>query len=213
MRVLIVDDHVMFAESLARLLVGHRGVTDVVVAESVAAVRSTAMQVHPDVAVVDWHLVDGRGSEVIRVLRQQAPQTKVVVLTGVLQPQVVREALELGCAGVITKDRAADELFDAIDQAIRGELSLSPDALAMAVETQKATDDSLSDRELEVVRALARGLSNQEIATELYLSVNTVRNHIQRISAKLGVNTRLEIAITAIRRGLIELPEEEQTSA
>jgi DNA-binding NarL/FixJ family response regulator len=211
--VLIVDDHVMFAESLARLLVGHRGVTDVVVAESVAAVRSTAMQVHPDVAVVDWHLVDGRGSEVIRVLRQQAPQTKVVVLTGVLQPQVVREALELGCAGVITKDRAADELFDAIDQAIRGELSLSPDALAMAVETQKATDDSLSDRELEVVRALARGLSNQEIATELYLSVNTVRNHIQRISAKLGVNTRLEIAITAIRRGLIELPEEEQTSA
>lgn len=213
MRVLIVDDHVMFGESLARLLVGHRGVTDVVVAESVAAVKSTALQVAPDVAVVDWHLVDGRGSEVIRVLRQQAPDAKVVVLTGVLQPQVVREALDLGCAGVITKDRAADELFDAIDQAVRGELSLSPDALAMAVETQRATDDALSSRELEVVRALARGLSNQEIATELYLSVNTVRNHIQRVSAKLGVNTRLEIAITAIRRGLIELPEEESTSA
>ena len=86
---------------------------------------------------------------------------------------------------------------------------MSPAALAMAVDAQVGSGEALTDRELEVVRAIARGMSNNEIADELYLSVNTVRNHIQRISAKLGVGTRLEVAMTAIRRGLIELPQEE----
>lgn len=209
MRVLIVDDHVMFAESLARLLVGREGISDVYVADSVATVRSTAAQVEPDIAVIDWQLGDGRGSDVIRILRQRTPELRMIVLTGALQPAVVREALEIGCSGFITKDRAADELFDALDQAMRGEFSMSPAALAMAVDAQKGSGEALTERELEVVRAIARGMSNNEIADELYLSVNTVRNHIQRISAKLGVGTRLEIAMTAIRRGLIELPQEE----
>lgn len=209
MRVLIVDDHVMFAESLARLLVGRDGITDVFVADSVASVRSTAGQVEPDIALIDWQLGDGRGSDVIRLLHERSPEMKVIVLTGALQPAILREALELGCAGFVTKDRAADELFDALDQAVRGEFSMSPAALAMAVESQKGSGEGLTERELDVVRAIARGMSNNEIADELYLSVNTVRNHIQRISAKLGVGSRLEIAMTAIRRGLIELPQEE----
>lgn len=209
MRVLIVDDHVMFAESMARLLVGRDGITDVFVADSVASVRSTAGQVEPDIALIDWQLGDGRGSDVIRLLHERSPEMKVIVLTGALQPAILREALELGCAGFVTKDRAADELFDALDQAVRGEFSMSPAALAMAVESQKGSGEALTERELDVVRAIARGMSNNEIADELYLSVNTVRNHIQRISAKLGVGSRLEIAMTAIRRGLIELPQEE----
>ena len=208
MRILIVDDHVMFAESLARLLVGRDGITDVFVAESVAAVRSTAAQLEPDIAVVDWQLGDGRGSDAIASLHQHRPELPVIVLTGAVQPAVVREALAAGCAGIVPKDRAADELFDAIDQALRGEFSMSPAALAFAVDARTA-EDALSDRELEVVRAIARGMSNNEIAEELFLSVNTVRNHIQRISAKLGVGTRLEIAMTSIRRGYIELPQEE----
>jgi DNA-binding NarL/FixJ family response regulator len=211
MRVLIVDDHVMFAESLARLLVGRDGITEVLVADSVAAVRERPSTSAPDIAVVDWQLGDGRGSDAIEVLRRRTPDLKVIVLTGAVQPALVREALELGCVGIITKDRAADELFDAIEQASRGEVSMSPSALSMAVEPGRETD-VLSDREIEVVRAIARGCSNNEIAEELYLSVNTVRNHIQRISAKLGVGTRLEIAMTAIRRGLIELPWEEPAS-
>jgi DNA-binding NarL/FixJ family response regulator len=208
MRVLIVDDHLMFAESLARLLVGRSGITEVHVADSVAAVRTRAAELHPDVAVVDWQLGDGRGPDAIAALRERTPELKVVVITGAVQPALVREAMEAGCAGVITKDRAADELFEALDSAMRGEVSMSPVALSMAVEPQ-ADAELLSDRELEVVRAIARGCSNNEIADELYLSVNTVRNHIQRISAKLGVSTRLEIAMTAIRRGLIELPWDE----
>lgn len=212
MRVLIVDDHVMFAESLARLLVGRDGISEVVVADSVGALRSSAGQIEPDVAVVDWQLGDGRAPDAVAVLRQRTPDVKVVVLTGALAPSVVRQAMDLGCSGVLTKDRAADELFDAIETALDGEFSMSPAALSMAVEAQTAGDDALSERELDVVRAIARGLSNAEIAEELYLSVNTVRNHIQRISAKLEVGTRLEIAMTAIRRGLIELPWEETAS-
>jgi DNA-binding NarL/FixJ family response regulator len=212
MRVLIVDDHVMFAESLARLLVGREGIDDVVVADSVGALRASAGQIAPDVAVVDWQLGDGRAPDAVAVLRQRTPDVKVVVLTGALAPSVVRQAMDLGCSGVLTKDRAADELFDAIETALDGEFSMSPAALSMAVEAQTAGDEALSERELDVVRAIARGLSNAEIAEELYLSVNTVRNHIQRISAKLEVGTRLEIAMTAIRRGLIELPWEETAS-
>lgn len=212
MRVLIVDDHVMFAESLARLLVGREGIDDVVVVDSVGSLRASAGQISPDVAVVDWQLGDGRAPDAVAVLRQRTPDVKVVVLTGALAPSVVRQAMDLGCSGVLTKDRAADELFDAIETALDGEFSMSPAALSMAVEAQTAGDEALSERELDVVRAIARGLSNAEIAEELYLSVNTVRNHIQRISAKLEVGTRLEIAMTAIRRGLIELPWEETAS-
>ena len=212
MRVLIVDDHVMFAESLARLLVGRDGITEVVVADSVAALRSSAGQIEPDVAVVDWQLGDGRAPDAVGVLRQRCPEVRVIVLTGALAPSVVRRTMDLGCSGVLTKDRAADELFDAIVAAFDGEFSMSPAALSMAVEAQTAGGEALSERELDVVRAIARGMSNAEIADELYLSVNTVRNHIQRISAKLEVGTRLEIAMTAIRRGLIELPWEETAS-
>jgi DNA-binding NarL/FixJ family response regulator len=209
LRVLIVDDHLMFAESLARLLVGRDGIADVFVADSVAAVRSTAAQLEPDVAVIDWQLGDGRGSDVIHLLREHQPEVKTIVLSGAVRPVVVRDALDLGCDGFVTKDRAADDLFDAIEQAMRGEMSMSPAALALAVEPPVSSGEALSDRELEVVGAIARGMSNNEIAAELYLSVNTVRNHIQRISAKMGVSTRLEIAMTAIRRGFIDLPQEE----
>ncbi len=208
MRILIVDDHVMFAESLARLLVDRPGVTDVVVAESVSAVTAAAGGLKIDIAVVDWQLGDGSGGDVIAKLRERSPELICIVLTGAIQPVIVRRAIELGCVGVVTKDRAAEELMDAIDSAGRGEFTMSPEALAMAVDTTKSGGDELSDREIQVVEAIARGLSNAEIADELFLSVNTVRNHIQRISAKMGVGSRLEIAMTAIRSGLIEMPKD-----
>ena len=209
MRILIVDDHVMFAESLARLLVDRPGVTDVLVAGSVSAVAAAAGGLRIDVAIIDWQLGDGCGADVIGELREGSPELICIVLTGAVQPAIVRRALDLGCAGIVTKDRAAEELMDAIDSARRGEFTMSPDALAMAVETNRGSGDDLTDRELEVVGAIARGLSNNEIADELFLSVNTVRNHIQRISAKMGVGSRLEIAMNAIRRGLIEMPKDD----
>jgi len=209
MRILIVDDHVMFAESLARLLVERPGVNDVVVAESASAVTAAAGGLRCDIAVIDWQLGDGSGADVIPQLREDSPELICIVLTGAVRPAIVRRALDLGCAGVITKDRAAEELMDAIDSALRGEFTMSPDALAMTVGTTSASVDDLSGRELEVVEAIARGLSNSEIADELFLSVNTVRNHIQRISAKMGVGSRLEIAMTSIRRGLIEMPKDD----
>lgn len=200
MRVMIVDDHTMFAEGLARLISRHEAIDEVVIAESVAAVRDADPV---DFAVVDWHLADGRGTDAIELIRSRSAASEIVVLTGSAQPYMVSESRALGCLGVLTKDQAASDLLALIDGP-GDTFTMSPSA-AQAAEVLGSVQ--LSDRELEVVRALARGSTNSEIADELFVSVNTVRNHIQRIAGKLGVRTRLEVVMTSLRRGLVELPD------
>ena len=203
MRVMIVDDHLLFAESLARLIEDREDVEDVAVLDSVAAVReadpSTADRI--DLALVDWQLGDGRAPDAIGLIRQRSKDARVLVVTGAVQPFVVSEARSLGCIGVLTKDQAASELWAALDQPDDG-FVVSPSA-ADALDRQ---GEPLTVRELDVVHALARGLTNAEIAEDLFMSVNTVRNHIQRIAAKLGVRSRLEVVMTALRNGLIDMP-------
>ena len=204
---MIVDDHQMFAESLGRLLES-RDHNDVQYSSSVAGAGEVARAHPPDVAIVDWNLPDGNGGAVIRSIRRVAPETKVLVLTGSSSPRVVHDALDAGADGFLTKDRAADELFEAIDTVHRGEVSLSPDALHEVLRSRSdATGTAeLSSRELEILHCIARGLSNKEIAGELFLSANTVRNHVQRLSSKLGAHSRLEAVVLAVRAGLITLP-------
>lgn len=205
MRVLIVDDHAMFTESLARLLVSRGSVCEVVVADSLAAVRRAAPQLAVEMAVVDWRLGDGSAPDVIEVLREQCPDAKVVLLSGLLRPATVRHAIQLGCEGVITKEGAADELLDALARVERGETAMSTAALTMLAHSAEP-EGGLTARELEVIDGISRGLGNREIADELFLSINTVRNHIQRISAKIGAGSRLDIAMIALREGWIDLP-------
>jgi len=206
MRLLIVDDHQLFAQSLARLIIGHDGEAKVAIAASVGEAGTALERFRPELVLVDWHLGDGRGSDVITLVRRDVPSAKVVVLTGSTEPAVVRAAMAAGCDGFVTKDRAADELFEAIRAARSGQMVVSPAATAVAVGQLGGPEERITEREVEIIAALARGLSNAEIADELFLSPNTVRNHIQRISGKLGVSSRLEVAMAAIRRGLIEVP-------
>ncbi|MFN7150016.1 MAG: response regulator [Microthrixaceae bacterium] len=201
-----MDDHKMFTESLARLLTRQPKVESVRVASSVGAVRTSLGHGPVDLAVVDWHLADGTGSDVISLVKAAHPDTPVVVLTGSMEPSVIRAALECGCAGFVTKDRAADELLEAIDAGIQGEMRVSPRALAIAVDLSGRSSPELSEREIDVINGIARGGTNADIAAELFLSVNTVRNHIQRIAGKLCVTSRVEIVVTALRQGLIDLP-------
>lgn len=207
-RVLIIDDHEMFAESLGRLLVTREGIQGVAHVASVAATRDAAANHPPDLAVVDWNLPDGDGGAAIRALREADPSVRILVLTGAAATSIVHQALDAGADGFLTKDRAADELFDAIDTVARGEVSLTADALSevLRVRSEPPTEIVLSDRELEVVELLAAGRTNKEIAAELYLSVHTVRNHVQRISQKLGAHSRLEAVVIAVRAGMITLP-------
>lgn len=207
MRVLIVDDHKMFAESLGRLLESRDG-SDVRYASTVAGAGPAATDHSPDVAIVDWNLPDGDGAAVTRSIHGARPGTRVLVLTGTTATNVVHLALDAGADGFLTKDRAADELFDAIDSVMRGEVSLTADALAevLRARTAPSVDATLSERELQILVLLAAGSSNKEIADEVFLSVNTVRNHVQRICQKLDAHSRLEAVVTAVRAGLIELP-------
>lgn len=209
MRVLIVDDHQMFAESLGRLISTRDGIGEVAHARSVADARSAATRMVPQLAIVDWNLPDGLGSDAIRAIRAAAPTVKVIVLTGA-SSSTVGSALDAGADGFLTKDRAADELFHAIDTVGRGEVSLTSEALQEVLQRhlEPAPEVALSDRELEIVRLLAAGRSNKDIATELFLSPNTVRNHVQRISKKLGAHSRLETVVLSVRAGLIDLPGE-----
>jgi two-component system, NarL family, nitrate/nitrite response regulator NarL len=210
MRVLIVDDHEMFAESLSRLLVTREGIQGVAHVASVAAARDAAVHHMPDLAVVDWSLPDGTGRDAIRVLRDTDPAVRILVLTGAATTSVVHQALDAGADGFLTKDRAADDLFDAIETVARGEVSLTADALSEVLRSRSEppADVTLSDRELEVLDLLAAGRSNKAIAAELYLSVHTVRNHVQRISHRLGAHSRLEAVVTAVQAGLITLPDD-----
>lgn len=204
---LIVDDHEMFAESLARLI-ATRDDAAVRHCAGVGETEAAAREHRPDVAIVDWNLPDGNGTSVIRRVRVAAPDCKVVVLTGTTTPGAVHTALDAGADGFLTKDRATDELFAAIDAVLRGEVSLSADALAEVLRARRDEPPAsvLSDREIQILELVAAGENNKDIAAQLFLSVNTVRNHIQRISQKLGAHSRLDAVVTAVQCGLIDLP-------
>ena len=205
---MIVDDHELFARSVARLLSDEPGVEVVAVETAVTGLEERAREHRPDVALVDWNLPDGSGAGAIDQLRRGAPGVRTVVLTGEHEAAVVRAALAAGCDGFITKDRSPEDLVDAIRAAAKGSGQLSADAVRSLLEDDRsAVDLGLTERELEVVRLLATSATNAQIGEELFLSANTVRNHVARIAKKLGVGTRLEIVLVAGRAGVVDLAE------
>lgn len=128
------------------------------------------------------------------------------MLADLADVDAVAEALRAGCDGFLTRDCGLDELLDALRSVWGGDPALSPAAASTLARGQRDRDDRvLSDRELEVVSCLARGRTNKEIAEELYLSVHTVRNHVQRICRRLGAHSRLEVVVIAARLGLVGL--------
>ena len=162
---------------------------------------------HPqvDVAVVDWHLGDASGAASIDEIRRIAPDAKVVVLTGSDHARVLGAALAAGGDGFVSKSAPVGALDASIPSAPSGGGGITARSMRPPMGAA-ASDPGLSGRELEVVASLVEGMSNAEIGEALFISANTVRNHVQRISAKLGASSRLDIAMSALRRGLVELP-------
>ena len=205
---MIVDDHELFARSVARLLSDEPDVEVVAVETAVTGLEQRAREHRPDVALVDWNLPDGSGAGAIDQLRRGAPGVRTVVLTGEHEAAVVRAALAAGCDGFITKDRPPEDLVDALRAAAKGSGQLSADAVRSLLEDDRsAVDLGLTERELDVVRLLATSATNAQIGEELFLSANTVRNHVARIAKKLGVGSRLEIVLVAGRAGIVDLAE------
>jgi DNA-binding NarL/FixJ family response regulator len=210
-KILIVDDHLMFGESLARLL-GLESDFDVVgVAVTADDARRLVESNRPAVVVIDYQLPDMDGVALTRVLKDAHPDLHVIMLTGLDDDEVLRGAIDAGAAGFLTKDRAADEVVDAVRTVLGGEALISPQMLArllsqLSGRSAQRQDDPLTAREHEILVLMARGLSNKAIATELFLSVNTVRNHTQSILTKLGAHSKLEAISTAVRLEIIEYP-------
>ena len=209
-RVLVVDDHRMFAESLARLLGDEDGIEVIGVAasseEGVGAVR----RLKPDVVLVDYRMPDRDGVETAATIKELDPSCMVVMLTGSEDDRVLLGAIDAGCSGFLTKDRAAGEVARAVRAAASGEALISPAQLARLLprlsskKTEVGTD--LTRRELELLTHLARGSSNKAIAADLHLSLNTVRNYVQSVLTKLDAHSKLEAVATAVREGIIDYP-------
>ena len=209
-RLLIVDDHSMFADSLSMALSTESDMTVVGTAPTLARARAMIVSEAPDVVLLDHRLPDGLGVDSIGELKALRPSAKIVVLTAAAEDAMLVTATEAGCAGFILKTSPLDELVAAVRTAAAGEIMVSSDLLARLLNRlhhrYEQPSHDLTSREREILGLISEGLTNGAIAKRLFISVNTVRNHVQNILAKLDAHSKLEALSIAIRDGLIEPP-------
>ena len=206
--VLLMDDHVVVREGLRALLERQDDID--VMAEASTVAEAIAIDGDPDVVVADLMLPDERGVEVVRRLKQRHDKAAILVLTMVDNPTDVQQCLAAGARGYLLKETAGSELVDAVRKVAGGEDYLQPSlgaALAKWKESPgrvkaRAVDD-LTPREREVLRLIALGHTNTEIATMLFVSVRTVENHRAGVMRKLGLRSRAELVRHAAEAGLI----------
>lgn len=203
-RIVIADDHTVVRSGLRLLLDGESDLEVVAEAGDVEGARRHVRGHHPQVLVLDLNMPGGSGLEAIPLIREESPETQIVVLTMRQEPVFAREALAGGALGYVLKDAADDELVDAVRRAAVGERYLNPSMGArIASEPPPGPPDDLSKREVDVLRLIALGHTNAEIAAQLYLSVRTVETHRSHIQRKLTLSSRAELVGYALERGLI----------
>jgi len=210
-RVLVVDDHAVVRAGLALLVDSADDLEAVGEAGSARDAVFEARTTKPDVILLDVMMPDQSGIDVVPQLLKEHPDTKVLVLSMQDDPRYVREAFEVGASGYVLKEAADTELVTAIREVAGGGRYVHPElgARLVAAETaerRRAEEDPLSDREREVLRLLALGHTNQEIAKELYISVRTAETHRAHIMQKLRLSSRAELVRYALAEGLLETP-------
>jgi DNA-binding NarL/FixJ family response regulator len=206
-RILLVDDHAVVRQGL-RMFLGLDDELEVVgeAADGAEAV-TRARELRPDVVLMDLVMPVKDGITAIGEIRAELPDTEVIALTSVLEDASVVGAVKAGAIGYLLKDTQSDELRRAIKAAAAGQVQLSPAAAARLIREVRApeTSEALTDRETEVLRALAQGLANKEIGRRLDISEKTVKTHVSSVLAKLGVRSRTQAALYAAQHGLVEL--------
>jgi two-component system, NarL family, response regulator LiaR len=204
-RVLIADDHRVVRQGL-RMFLGLDPELEVV-GEATSGDEAVHMtrQLRPDVVLMDLLMPGMDGIAATEVIRGELPATEVLALTSVLEDALVVGAVRAGAIGYLLKDLQADELCRAIKAAAAGQVQLSPQAAQRLMQEIRAPErpEALTQRENEVLRLLAQGLSNKEIAQHLVLGEKTVKTHVSHILGKLGVQSRTQAALSAVRLGLI----------
>jgi two-component system NarL family response regulator len=210
-RVLLVDEHALFREGLALALAG---VDDIEIVGEAAdgddALREV-VSLRPDVVVMDVRMPDDTGPDVIARLRSANPETKVLVLTGSQDEADLVDAIRCGATGYLLRDASVDEVADAVRAVAQGMGVVAPLMTTKLLEQFGALLGDLPDwrrpqltvREIDVLRLVVKGLPNREIATELFISQNTVKNHVRSILEKLRVRSKADAAAVATREGLL----------
>jgi len=203
-RIVLADDHQVVRSGLRLLLENEEGFEVVAEASDIDSARRYVRGHHPAVLVLDLNMPGGSSLEAIPLVREESPDTQIVVLTMQQEPAFAREALGAGALGYVLKEAADDELVEAVRNAAAGESYLNPRLGARIASAPTGPPDDLSEREVEVLRLIALGHTNAEIAEQLFLSVRTVETHRSHIQQKLGLTTRAELVRYALQRGLID---------
>jgi two-component system NarL family response regulator len=216
-RVLVVDDHALFRRGLEMVLAQESDIEVVGEAGDAVAAVDRAAELLPDVVLLDVRMPKGSGIEACVQIKGVAPSARIIMLTISDEEADLYEAIKAGATGYLLKEISIDEVASAVRAVHDGQSLISP-AMASKLLTEfalmaKRSNDRteqvptprLTDRELEVLKLVARGLNNRDIARELYISENTVKNHIRNILEKLQLHSRMEAVVYAVREKLLEI--------
>lgn len=208
-RLLIVDDHEMVREGLKAMLLSEPDFDIVGAASNAEQALATIEQTRPDVILLDVRLPGSSGIEVCRAVTERYPEMAVIILTTFSDESLVSQCIQAGARGFIVKDVERFDLKRSIRAVARGEAAIDTKAAVAVlaqlrrspVNTGEAYPESLSSQQIVILRLVAQGLSSREIATQLYLSENTVKGYVQEILHRLGVKNRTEAVMVAVKQG------------
>lgn len=212
-RILIVDDHAVVREGLRALIEIQPDLALVGEAADGNEAIHKALALHPDVILMDLVMPRRNGIEAITEIQREAPGTRILVLTSFAEDEKVFPAIKAGALGYLMKDSSPRELLQAIHDVYRGEPTMAPAIARRLIRslqepaTAAKTTDPLTERELEVLALVAKGLSNQDIGDRLFISERTVRTHVSNILDKLHLANRTQAALYALREGITDLDE------
>ncbi len=220
-RIVVADDHPLFRSALTQLLNTRADIEVVGEAADGQEAIELCRRLRPQMVLMDVRMPRVDGLEATRTIKREFPRTIVLVLTAFEDPEYLSEALKAGAGGYVLKHEPAPQIIDAVRKALTGESPLNQE-VAMRLLTQLIEEEvpkevglketrprvSLSPREVDVLRLVARGQTNQQIAQRLFISVSTVKKHVRSIVSKLGVSDRVQAAIRAVELGV--LPEQEE---
>lgn len=208
-RVLITDDHGVVRQGLRMFLSLDPDIEVVGEAENGEEALGMARELHPDVVLMDLLMPVMNGMEATKAIRSEMPDVEVIALTSVLEDVSVTGAMRAGAMGYLLKDTQAEELHRAIRGAAEGRVQLAPEAVVKLMSDMSAPEspEDLTDREIEVLKLLARGKANKQIASDLFTDEKAVGTNVSSILRKLGVRSRTQAALHAVRTGLVSVEE------